>query len=146
MNVGQLCSKPALTVPPSAPLSEVASLMRDHQVGAIVVTKAPLDQPVPTGIITDRDIVHAQLDRTADLGRMSAGEVMTRDPLVLNAEEPVAEAIGRMRQRGVRRAPVVDQSGSLVGLVSTDDLIAQVAQEMIDIAHLVTRRSQRLSS
>ena len=72
MNVGQIHSRTLITVPASAPLSQAAQLMHDHHIGAVVVVKAPLDQPVAVGVITDRDIVRAQLERTSDLTRIRA--------------------------------------------------------------------------
>lgn len=140
MKIGQMYSRGLISVAESASLSEVARLMRDRHVGAVVVVAAPLDQPVAAGIITDRDIVHAQLDHTADLSRLSAADVMTPDPLVLCEDLAVGDAIERMRARGVRRAPVVTVHGVLIGLVSTDDLISQVARELSSLANLLERQ------
>jgi signal-transduction protein with cAMP-binding, CBS, and nucleotidyltransferase domain len=106
---------------------------RDH--------KAPSDRPVATGIITDRDITCAQLDRAADLGSLSAEEVMTRNPLEINEEDSLSQAIETLRVRGVRRAPVVSSNGALVGLVSTDDLLACVARELMHLGRLVALQS-----
>ena len=140
MSVGSLCSRPPVTVPTGAPISEVAVLMRDRHVGAVVVTDSRDDRPRATGIITDRDIVRAQLARTADLSRLSAGEVMTRDPLVIGAEESADTAIANLRARGVRRAPVVSPDGAVVGLISVDDLFAHLARELIDMAEIIARQ------
>ena len=143
MNIGELCSRELVTASADAPLADVARLLRDHHVGAVVITKSPLDRPVPVGIITDRDIVCAQLDRAADLFCLSAADVMTRDPLVLPAHTPLEAAISRLRERGVRRAPVVDESGGLVGLVSIDDLLAAVAESLIGLSRLVASQPRR---
>jgi CBS domain-containing protein len=112
--------------------------MRDRHIGAVIVTKAPLDRPVVTGMITDRDIACAQLDRRSDLASLSAEQVMTRDPLVINEEDPLDKAIEKLRARGVRRAPVVSAAGALIGLISTDDLFGCVARELMLLARLVT--------
>ncbi|HVS76980.1 MAG TPA: CBS domain-containing protein [Steroidobacteraceae bacterium] len=143
MLVGSLCSRPPLTVPTGAPISDVARLMRDRHIGAVVVTDG--ERPRAAGMITDRDIVRAQLARTADLSRLSAGEIMTRDPLVIGEEEPVDGAIAHLRARGVRRAPVVSRDGSLVGLISVDDLFAHLARQLIRMAEVVAgqRRDER---
>lgn len=138
MKVGEICTRNPATVSTSATLAEVARLMWDRHIGAVIVTKAPLDRPVATGIITDRDIACAQLDRTSDLGSLGAEEVMTRNPLEINEEDSVSGAIEKLRARGVRRAPVVSSNGALVGLVSTDDLFACVARELMLLARLVT--------
>jgi CBS domain-containing protein len=62
---------------------------------------------------------------------------MTPDPLVLSEDDAVEEALGRMRARGVRRAPVTTAHGLLAGMVSTDDLISQLARELSALAHLL---------
>lgn len=137
MLVGNLCSRPAITVPTGAAMSDVARLMRDRHVGAVIVTDTHGERPRAAGMITDRDIVGAQLARTADLSRLAAGDVMTHNPLVIGEEEPVDGAIAHLRARGVRRAPVVSQDGTLVGLISVDDLFAHVARELIAMAETI---------
>jgi CBS domain-containing protein len=137
MNVGQLCSRDLVAVVPTTPLSEVARLMCERHVGAVVVTKSPIDQPVAVGVITDRDITRAQLGGTRDLSQIFSDQVMSADPLVLCEDEAVEEALGRMRARGVRRAPVTTPRGNLVGVISTDDLVAQLARELSALAHLL---------
>jgi CBS domain-containing protein len=96
-----------------------------------------MDQPVAVGVITDRDITHAQLDRARNLSQIFSDQVMTRNPLVLCEDDAVEEALGRMRARGVRRAPVTTAHGMLVGVISTDDLIAQISRELSALAHLL---------
>lgn len=143
MNVGTLCSRRAVSVEPSAPLSDVANLMRTERVGVVVVVDRRDAPARVVGVITDRDIVRAQLERTADLAAVSAGEAMTADPLVLEESESTDGAIAHLRARGVRRAPVVSRSGALVGLVSVDDLLAHLAETLIDLAEIVTRQVRR---
>jgi CBS domain-containing protein len=140
MNIGEIYSRGLISVTCSAPLSEAARLMRDHHVGAVVVVATPSERPVAVGIITDRDIVSAQLDVAADLSSLRSADVMTPDPLVLCESDSVTDAIERLRVRGVRRAPVVTVHGTLVGLVSTDDLISQVARNLGTLARLLERQ------
>ena len=150
MKVGEMCSRNPATVSTSATLADVARLMRDRHIGAVIVTKAPSDRLVAAGIITDRDITCAQLDRAADLGSLSAEEVMTRNPLEINEEDSLSRAIESLRARGVRRAPVISSNGALVGLVSTDDLLACVARELMHLGRLVAlqprQEANRMSS
>lgn len=122
------------------PLLEVARVMRDEHVGIVVVTKAPADERVAAGVITDRDITRAWADRSGDVAALAVEEVMTHDPLVLNEEDSVGKAILRMRNRGVRRAPVVTRHGQLIGLISTDDLIAHAAGELSELARLIEQQ------
>jgi CBS domain-containing protein len=145
MLVGTLCSRCPVTVSTGAPMSDVACLMRDEHIGAVIVTESGRAGPRVVGMITDRDIVRAQIERTADLSRLSAGEVMTRNPLVIGEEESVDAAIAHLRARGIRRAPVIAPDGTLVGLISADDLLMNVARKLIGLAEIVVsqRRIER---
>jgi CBS domain-containing protein len=142
MNIGEICSRNLVSAPAVARLAEVAQLMRKEHVGIVVITKAPLDQPVAVGVITDRDLVRAQLERT-DFAQLHAEDVMTREPLVLCEDLALPEAIARMRARAVRRAPVVNTHGLPIGVVSTDDLIAELARELRSLASLLEQQPRR---
>jgi CBS domain-containing protein len=140
MNVWKVCNQRAITVSEHAQLSEVARLMENEHVGAVIVVDSARARPAVVGIVTDRDIVCAQLDRTLDLSQLTAGEAMTRDPLVLLQEGSVDSAIEHMRVRGVRRAPVVTTSGVPVGMLSTDDLLVHISLKVSGMAALVARQ------
>jgi CBS domain-containing protein len=144
MTVGTLCRRPAVCVSASATLVEVAGLMKSEHVGAVIVTTYNV-HPRVVGIITDRDIVRAQLARTADLSSLSAGDSMTPRPLVLASDEPIDRAIAHLLARGVRRAPVVGANDEPLGLVSLDDLLAELAHTLTDIAQIVTGQLLRES-
>lgn len=145
MLVSSLCGRHPVTVGRGAPISDVACLMRDQHVGAVIVTESGPKRFRAVGMITDRDIVRAQLERTADMSRLSAAEVMTRNPLVIDEEESVDGAIAHLRARGVRRAPVVALDGTLVGLISVDDLLTHVVHKLKGLAEIVggQRRAER---
>jgi CBS domain-containing protein len=137
MHIGELCSRDLVAVPPTTPLSEVARLMCERHVGAVAVVKSPMDRPIAIGVITDRDITRAQLAHGCELSQIFADQVMSGDPLVLCEDDGVEEALDRMRARGVRRAPVTTAHGLALGVISTDDLIAQLARELSALAHLL---------
>jgi CBS domain-containing protein len=139
MKVSELCSHNVASIPGSASVVEAARLMCEHGVGAVIVTAAPADSPIVVGILTDRDIVLAQLDRAVDLSQLRIADVMAADPLVLNEEDPVDEAIRRMRARAVRRAPVISRSGQLTGVVSFDDLLAYLSANLARLAQITDR-------
>jgi len=121
--------------------------MGEQHVGAVIVTADDTPNAAIVGIITDRDVMRAQLNRTADLSRLRTGDVMTVSPLVLDEMQPIDTAIAHLRARGVRRAPVVAADGSLVGLISIDDLLAHLARALMHVAALMTeqRLEERLS-
>jgi CBS domain-containing protein len=140
MNVGEVCTRRAISVSTSATLAEVATLMDREHVGAIIVTTGGAVRPRVAGIITDRDIMRAQLEHVADLSRLSAGDAMTVRPLMLEPQEPIDGAIAHLRARGVRRAPVVGPNDEPLGLVSVDDLLAHIADTLAGIARIITRQ------
>jgi CBS domain-containing protein len=140
MNVGDICNRKLVAVSASAPVSDAARLMCEECVGAVVVTATPADGAVAIGMLTDRDIVCAQLDRAADLSQLRTADLMTRDPLTLNEDAPVEEAIHRLHNRHVRRAPVISSRGELIGVISFDDLLAHVAANLRALAYLAELR------
>lgn len=125
------------------PLAEAARVMCDEHVGALVVIDRSDTRKRPIGILTDRDIVRGQLRRAADLYCLTVGDVMTPDPLVLPIHLEATEAIEALDARAVRRAPVVDASGSLAGMVTLDDLVPILAQELGGLASLMGSQSRR---
>ena len=142
MSVADLSSTPVYTTFAEQPLSAAAREMCARDVGALVVVDARAHRPV--GILTDRDIVRGQLERCADLHCLTVGEVMTPNPLTVRAEAALSEAIQAMSARGVRRAPVVDRSGALLGIVTLDDLLPALAKQLSELAGLADAQARRL--
>ncbi|MFI9201100.1 CBS domain-containing protein [Streptomyces sp. NPDC053048] len=106
-----------VTVWPEASLAEVAQLMRDQDIGDVVVASGD----TVVGVITDRDITVRAVADGADPLSLSAGSVCTPDPVVIGPDEPAGQAAALMRRHAVRRLPVV-ADGRPVGLVSLGDL------------------------
>jgi CBS domain-containing protein len=119
--------------------------MIKHHVGAVVVVDEANGGLKPIGIITDRDVVCGQLHPPRDLFCMVVEDVMTSDVLTLEETCGIAEAVGKMADRGVRRAPVVDRSGNLLGIISTDDLLPRLSRELAALAELIGPQGRRES-
>jgi CBS domain-containing protein len=88
-------------------------------------------------------VLRGQFERKADLFCLSAEDVMTRDPLVLEESCDVAEALELMSRKAVRRVPVVGAGGELVGIVTFDDLVPVLASQMSAIASLISGQIER---
>jgi CBS domain-containing protein len=141
MNVGEACTREVYIVNPGEPLLQAVHEMCRRNVGCVVAVEQRGGRVLPVGIVTDRDVVR-ELQRHPDgLAAVTVADVMTRDPLALDEDESIIAAMQRLRQRGVRRAPVVAANGDLVGIVSTDDLLGIVAEQLGSLARLVERQT-----
>lgn len=140
MNVGRVCTREVVFVHESESLHAATELMRNKGVGSVVVCKEAQSQRVPVGMITDRDVAMAALQSEGRLSGILASRAMSRNPLVIPEEEDVADALERMRSHGVRRAPVVGTDGTLVGLISIDDLLEVLVEQLSSIVHLIARQ------
>lgn len=138
MTVARICSREVAVASPTASLVAVAKVMRDRNVGTVVVVDATKR---PVGIVTDRDLVTRVLAGGADAGASTVEAVMTRCPRTMPTSAAATEALACMRELGVRRLPVVGTRGELVGIVSVDDVLQSVAEELgslsLVIAHSV---------
>lgn len=141
MNIGQLCQREVITVHAADELVTAARLMRDKHIGYIVVVepRVAAQTQVPIGVLSDRDIVVGVVARDVEVRSLRVQDVMTREPLVLGESESVENALRELRRRGIRRAPVVGDSGQLIGVVSLDDLLAVLAGELQDVAWSIER-------
>jgi CBS domain-containing protein len=106
-----------VAVRPDASLAEAAQLMRDQDIGDVLVA----DGQRIVGVLTDRDITVRAVAEGVDPLTASVRSVCTPDPLVVAPQDPVTAAVALMRQHAVRRLPVVED-GLPVGVVSLGDL------------------------
>ena len=121
MRIADSCKRQVVTATANATLAEVARLMRNQHVGTVVIVEGRK----PVGIVTDRDIVVQTVACGRDPCTLAAGEMMTPSPTVIPEDEDTAWTVKVMRDRGIRRLPVVDAAGALVGIVALDDMEAQ---------------------
>ena len=137
MRIGEICTVQAISCTRDETVQGAALLMRKHHVGDLIV----VDQPGgtanrPVGILTDRDIVVSVIALALDPASLLVGDVMSDDLLVANEGDDVYETIEKMRFRGIRRVPVVAGTGTLSGVVSVDDLLEFLADEMGELSRI----------
>ena len=126
-----------VSVKPDATVQFVAELMKEKNIGCVVVTQ----NHKPVGIVTDRDIALRGVSLCGDPGEALIESVMSTDILTIRKDAGIFDAIQEMKSAGVRRMPIVDSAGRLVGLVTVDDLIRLLAREMADIARIIGKES-----
>jgi CBS domain-containing protein len=122
VKIGDICEVNATTVCADATLTEVAQLLSNSYTDAIVAIASPVPRPTAIGIVTYRQLLDA-LGRGADLRDLHVLDVLEPNPLVLNEEEEIEEAIARLRIRGAKHAPVTGSGGTLRGMVSMERLL-----------------------
>src|SRR5437868_8930789 len=118
MKVSKLMTKKVSVADLETTLEEIATMMRDEDAGAIPV----LDGEKLVGIVTDRDIVVRCIAEGRDPVGTTSDEILSPDPTTIRPNDDVDAAARLMAQRQVRRLPVVDQSGRLVGMLSLGDI------------------------
>jgi len=143
MSIGEYCNRDVVFVSPEDAIPEAILLMRDQHVGALVVTEERAGGRIPVGILTDRDIVIEILAANIAIDSVKVGDVMSQPLQTAREDEEVSDIIKRMRAYGVRRMPVVDANGVLLGLITFDDLLELEAERLADIAALVHREQQQ---
>ena len=136
MRIGEICTTSTISCTRDESVQDAALKMRQHHVGDLVVIDQPDDEKLPVGIITDRDIVVSVIALALDPASLLVGDIMSDDLDTCRMDDDVYETIERMHHRGVRRMPVVDGDGRLAGIVSADDLLGFLAEEMSELARI----------
>ena len=127
MRIEQLMTKSPKTCRPDSPLSDAARLMWENDFGCLPVTEGESDRLV--GMITDRDICMAAYFAERPLDELHVAEAMTKDIFACNPGDDLAEARAIIRETAVRRLPVIDASGRVIGLLSLADLAREAIRQ-----------------
>jgi CBS domain-containing protein len=130
MSLERICSKTVVTISPDATVLEAAKLMHSKHIGSLVV----IDESRPIGILTDRDIVLKLVASEKKPAETAVKEIMTTNPTMVNVNYDLLDAVRLMRNRGVRRLPIVDEHRHLLGIITMDDLLTAFSAEVGDLA------------
>ncbi len=133
MKVGEYCKRAVVAIASGVDAAEAAKLMRAEHVGFLIVYREGDALQRPVGVLTDRDLVLGVMARDVDPHSVTVDDVMTRQPLIANEADELSDMLQAMRLAGIRRVPVVDVRGSLVGIMAIDDAIDVVTGLMCDI-------------
>lgn len=142
MTIGVICNREVITVRPDATVLHAATLMRQYHVGDVVVIEDRKGKSMPIGIVTDRDIVIELVATELDCKVITTGDIMANNLTVINESAGIFEAIQLMTAKGVRRLPVVDDGGGLLGIITLDDLLLILAKELGSLSKLVSREQK----
>ena len=138
MTVIDVARTGVMTAPPDQSAGNLATVMKAENVGSVVIVD---DDDHPMGIVTDRDLVLHVLEPREDPAHATAGDVMTEALVTVEPDRGVLDAIEVMREHSVRRLPIVDAAGAMAGIVTLDDLVLLLAEELETLAEIVEAES-----
>lgn len=129
MKLNEVFTRRVVTAGPEETLAKVALEMQEHNVGTVVV----VENQRPVGIVTDRDLALA-LGAQGVNPQIQVQKVMTRHVLAIPEDTGIYAATKFMREREVRRLPIVDREDRVVGIVTLDDLLRFLGRELYNLA------------
>jgi CBS domain-containing protein len=139
MLIKQICMSNVVVCGPQTSALQAASLMRHRHVGDVVVVDNPQEEGMPLGVVTDRDLVVEVLGKGLDPAKTTVGSLMGTPVVIARESEDTALVIERMRTHGVRRVPVVTGEGTVVAIVTLNDLLKAVIAEASALLQVTSR-------
>ena len=133
MHLGEQFKKEVVTVEPDATIRKAAQFMHEHGVGAVIVVD---EKGIPQGIVTDRDVAIAVGANERD-PYTAVRHIMRTELVTIGETNGLFNAAEFMKKYQVRRLPIVDSDGKLVGMVTMDDLFNMLARELANLTGAV---------
>ena len=144
MTVGEICTRDVVAAPKYEAIVDAAKRMRVAHVGDVVIIENREGRNIPIGIVTDRDIVISALaGEPAHITYLLVSDIMSEGLVTAVEHESIETALHRMKEHGVRRLPVVDSAGALVGILTLDDVLEYLTEQQSDLVALVAREQRR---
>ena len=142
MLAGEYCNRDVVMVGKTESIVKAAKLMRQDHVGDVLVVEPRNGERVPVGILTDRDIVIEVIAEEADLNELMVQDIMSFKLITSNENDDLMVTIKRMRINGIRRIPIVNQAGGLVGILSIDDILDVIVEQLMDLDQIIVNEQK----
>jgi len=133
MPVDDLARSDVVTATEETSVSELGQTMADETVGSVVI----VDDEQPVGIVTDRDLALRCVAEEGNTSDKTAGNVMSENIETVERTAGFFEAVDLMSEMGIRRLPVTDDAGDLVGILTSDDLTTLLADEQQGLSKVI---------
>lgn len=143
MTVGSICNREVIVALSDETVADAIRLMRQHHVGDLVIIRNRGKLAIPVGILTDRDILISVIGEGLEPADLLIKDIIMSDPVTVREDYELEDAVKLMRTRGVRILPVTGKEGELVGIVSLDDILDLLAEEVADLSALIHMEQRR---
>lgn len=137
MLAGEYCNRDVVIIGKSDSIVKAAKLMREHHVGDVLVVEPRNGEQVPVGILTDRDIVIEIIAEETDIDALMVQDVMSFKLVTSRESDDLMVTIKRMRVNGIKRIPIVNKTGGLVGILSIDDILDLITEQLMDLDQII---------
>ena len=137
MFAGEYCNRDVVIIGKDDSIIKAAKLMREHHVGDVIVVEIRNGERTPIGILTDRDIVVSVIAEEVNLNDILISDIFKYKLITANENSDLMSTIKRMRINGIRRIPIVNQAGGLVGILSIDDILDVITEQLMDIDQII---------
>jgi CBS domain-containing protein len=134
MSLQSYCQKPVIRVAPDTNITEACQLMEQNNVGCLIAER----EGRLCGIVTDRDIALRVAGAKRDPDKTLVKDIMTPDPIRISVDKDLRQLTAMMHAYHVRRVPIVNGFDTTLGIVTLDDLIAQLGDEMSEIGKAIS--------
>jgi len=134
MSLQNYCRKPVTRVAPDTNITEACQLMEQNNIGCLIAER----QGKLCGIVTDRDIALRVAGAKRDPDKTLVKDIMTPDPIRISVDKDLHHLTAMMHAYHVRRVPIVNGFDTTLGIVTLDDLIAQLGDEMSEIGKAIS--------
>jgi CBS domain-containing protein len=138
MLVSDVMVKDVKTIGPEVSVQEAAKIMTENHIGSLVVVKD--DEAL--GIITERDILMKVVAMGLRSSEVLVEDIMTKKLKYITEDKSIDEAADMMVKYRIKKLPVVDKKGNLVGIITTSDLIAFEKKFVEKFASLIVSRKE----
>jgi CBS domain-containing protein len=142
MDLKKIGNRRVISVLAETSLEDASRLMRENHVGDVVVIEPRGDRRVPIGMLTDRDIVLATIAIGAPVAALAAGDIMSSEVVMMPEDGSLSSAITLMKERGVRRIPLVGEGKDLRGILALEDVMSFLARELTALAEVSAREKE----
>ena len=143
MRVGEYCNREVVVIDAASSVTEAARVMREFHVGDVVVVERKYGKQIPTATNSSAMSRSVSIPVGTDPETISVGDAMSFELVTVDLDDDLMHVIEMMRDKGVRRVPVVDADDALVGILSVDDVLDLLSEVLIDIVHLVDSQRRR---